>query len=73
MVFYFTKNYPLKSINYIESSQEEPREMMPLAAFFVPLNLLTAFTHKDVLNQDLTGPVVQEASLCALRFFLAED
>ena len=26
--------------------------MMPLAAFFVPLILLLAFTHKDVLNQD---------------------
>jgi hypothetical protein len=63
----------LSSINYIANSQEEPREMMPLAAFFVPLNLLLAFTHKDVLNLDLMGPVVQEASLCALRFFLAED
>jgi hypothetical protein len=67
MVFYFTKNYPLKSINYIESSQEELWEIVTLCVdFFTAVLFISVYTHESTLDQNLTGSVVQGGAFMRL-------
>ena len=69
----FTKSYPLKSINYIQNSQEELWEKVTLCVdFFTAVLFISVYTHESTLDQNLRVLPFKEVLSCALQFFLAE-